>query len=204
MLCQLASVYGGHARCVTGKHVIWTINDKITFRRTILPLFIKYPPLTSRIHLQLRFFLECIENFDVNEYLLLRSKKYDTRKAILPLFNKTPFYFHNWLVGFIESEGSFTNRAIGTSSFSIAQNHDYYLIQAIRDFYDISHLTISHKIGKVSGDPLYEISIASVKGVTKVLDHCIPLLQGYKYYQVVDFMNKSKAFHNRSKEYILQ
>lgn len=205
MLCLIASVYGGNVqRVAKGNYIIWSVNDKATFRNTILPLFHKYPPLTSRMHLQLEFFRKFLENPDLSLYFQVRNAKYNNRNNVLPLFTSIPDYFTNWLAGFIESEGSFTNRSIGTSSFSIAQNHDYYLIRQIRDYYSMSHLAISHKTGKVSGYPLYEVSIASVSGLSKVLDHCLPLLQGYKYYQVLVFMNQSKAFHNRSKDYIKQ
>ena len=205
MLCLIASVYGGNVqRVAKGNYIIWSVNDKATFRNTILPLFHKYPPLTSRMHLQLEFFRKFLENPDLSLYFQVRNAKYNNRNNVLPLFTSIPDYFTNWLAGFIESEGSFTNRSIGTSSFSIAQNHDYYLIRQIRDYYSMSHLAISHKTGKVSGYPLYEVSIASVSCLSKVLDHCLPLLQGYKYYQVLVFMNQSKAFHNRSKDYIKQ
>lgn len=42
----------------------------------------------------------------------------------------------------------------------------------------------------MSGYPLYELSIASKVGVSRVLNHILPLLQGYKYYQVVEFIRK--------------
>lgn len=205
MLCTIASTYGGNVRrVVKGGYVIWTVNDQKTFTRTILPLFYKYPPLTSRMHLQLQFFLLFFKDQNIDLYFKLRDSKYIDRDKITPLFKKgsTPLYFSDWLGGFIESEGSFTNRSSGTSSFSIAQNHDYYLIEAIRDFYGVSHLTISNKFGKVSGYPLHEISIASLSGVTRVIYHCIPLLQGYKYHQLIEFINKSKSLKSVTKEFL--
>lgn len=199
MLCAISSIYGGNVRRVLkGGYVIWTVNDKKTFTRTILPLFDKYPPLTSRIHLQLQFFLLFFTNPNIHLYFKLRNSKYIDREKI----SFSPSYFSDWLGGFIESEGSFVNRSSGTSSFSIAQNHDYYLIEAIRDFYGVSHLIISNKFGKVSGYPLYEISIASLAGVTRVITHCIPLLQGYKYHQLIEFINKSKSLKSGIKEFL--
>ena len=194
MLCAISSIYGGNVRRVLkGGYVIWTVNDKKTFTRTILPLFDKYPPLTSRIHLQLQFFLLFFTNPNIHLYFKLRNSKYIDREKI----SFSPSYFSDWLGGFIESEGSFVNRSSGTSSFSIAQNHDYYLIEAIRNFYDVSHLMISTKFEKVSGYPVHEISIASLSGVTRVITHCIPLLQGYKYHQLIEFITKSKSLSAR-------
>jgi len=208
MLCAIASIYGGNVRRVLkGGYIIWTVNDKKTFTRTILPLFDKYPPLTSRMHLQLQFFLLFFNDPNIELYFKLRDSKYIDRDKISPLFKKSlaPAYFSDWLGGFIESEGSFVNRFSGTSSFSIAQNHDYYLIEAIRDFYGVNHLMISNKCRsaiKVSGYPLHEISIASLSGVSRVINHCIPLLQGYKYIQLIEFINKSKSLKSVSKEFI--
>ena len=202
ILCIIASIYGGNVRrVVKGDYVIWTINDKNTFKQIILPLFKKYPPLTSRIYLQLEFFMIIFNDPNIDLYFQLRNSKYINRDKHIILFKPLPSYFSYWLGGFIESKGSFTNRSSGTSSFSIAQNHDYYLIEAIRDFYGAYHLTISNKIGKVSGYPLYEVSIASLIGVTQVISHCIPFLQGYKYYQLLEFINKSKTLKSRSKEF---
>lgn len=204
MLCAIASIYGGNVRRVLkGGYVIWSVNDKKTFTGTILPLFSEYPPLTSRMYLQLEFFLKFFYDPNVDLYFQLRNSKYNHRDKITPVFKKAPYYFSDWLGGFIESEGSFVNRSSGTSSFSIAQNHDYYLIEAIRDFYGVSYLTISTKFGKKSGYPLHEVSIASLAGLTRVVFHCICLLQGYKYHQLVEFIYKSKSLKSSvTKEFL--
>lgn len=191
MLCIIAEIYGGNVRRIKG-FVLWTVNDKKTFQRTILPLFKKFPPLTSRMHLQLQFFILLFnDSNNIDLYFESRNLKYSCRNNVIPLFTTIPAYFSNWLGGFIESEGSFSNRSVETSSFSIAQNHDKYLIKAIRSFYGVDHLAISKNIIKVSGNPCYIISIASVAGLTRVIEHCLPLLQGYKYYQVIEFINNS-------------
>lgn len=193
ILYTIASIYGGKVNRMTGR-VIWVVNDKKTFSRTILPLFKEYPPLTSRIYLQLQFFLVFYNDANLDLYFKMRNSKYSNRHEIIPLFKKIPSYFSDWLGGFIEAEGSFSNRSSGPSSFSIAQNHDYYLIEAIRDFYGVSHLKISNKFGKVRGYPLYEVSIARRIGIRRVICHCIPLLQGYKFQQLLEFMNKNESF----------
>ena len=102
MLCLIASVYGGNVqRVAKGKYIIWSVNDKATFRNTILPLFHKYPPLTSRMHLQLEFFRKFLENPDLSLYFQVRNAKYNNRNNVLPLFTSIPDYFTNWLAGFI-------------------------------------------------------------------------------------------------------
>jgi hypothetical protein len=211
-------------------YVQWVINDKKTFHRTIVPLFLKYPPLTSRMRLQFEFFSKFLLNPDVDLYFKERGDKYTSRDPISPLFTpasacsaldivalalpngqvratgaeaKVPNYFKYWLAGFIESEGSFSARIKGNYSFSIAQNHDYYLIEAIRNYYSLNHLSIYSKKGKVSGYPLYEFSVGSALGTGRIIDHCTPLLQGYKYYQLAVFVEKSKVFQDRLKEFFI-
>ena len=206
MLSLLASIYGGTVRRFKVQQksfVEWVINDQKTLLRTIVPLFKEYPPLTTRMRLQLEFFNKFITTKNIDLYFQDRGLKYNNRDAITPLFLELPSYFADWLAGFIEAEGCFSNRQIGTSSFSIAQNFDLYLLEAIRDFYEVNHLTIVEKRGKVSGSPLFELSIASYRGVNKVISHCAPLLQGYKYVQLAEFVYKSKHFKNRVSEFFV-
>jgi hypothetical protein len=203
MLSFIAKAYGGSVRRGTEKntsYVQWVVNDKNTFHQTIIPLLDEYLPLTSRMRLQYNFFKKYLLNPDVEQYFIERGLKYKDRESIVPLFTEStlPSYFQEWLAGFIESEGSFSSRVRGNYSFSIAQNHDYYLIEAIRNYYGLHHLTIFKKTGKVSGYPLYEFSVGSAAGTGRVIDHCTNLLQGYKYYQLAIFVMDSKVFKDRS------
>jgi len=156
--------------------------------------------------LQYLFFKNFILNsspFLVEQYFNERKLKYENREFITPLFTNstTPDYFKEWLAGFIEAEGCFSARVKGNYSFSIGQNHDLYLIEAIQKFYGVNHLKISNKKGKISNIPFYEISIGSASGTEKVIDHCSKLLQGYKYYQLAAFIQKSKVFQDKMKEF---
>jgi hypothetical protein len=204
MLCLLASTYGGNVKRAKDNktsYVQWIINDKKTFLRTIVPLLNTFPPLTTRMRLQFEFFKLFLLNPDIELYFKKRGEKYNGRESITPLFTSIPSYFGDWLAGFIESEGSFSNRINGISTFSIAQNYDRYLIEAIQDYYGVSHLSISVKTGKVSGSPLYEVSLASLIALDRVILHCAPLLQGYKYHKLAEFVIKSKKFKDRAKEF---
>ena len=53
----------------------------------------------------------------------------------------------------------------------------------------------------MSGNPIYGISVGSAAGVARVIDHCADLLQGNEYYQVAVFVQKSKVFKDRSREF---
>lgn len=208
MLKLLATTYGGYVTLDNkSNNVLWIINNKETFNVSILPLFSKYPPLTSQTRLQLLFFQRFFYDPTIPLYFSIRIDKYALRQNILPLFTAIPDYFSYWLAGFIEAEGSFSVRNNGVSSFSIGQNHDFYLLLAIRHFFIVDNLTIQNKKGKenkkgkVSGYPFYELSIANVVGINRIITHCSSLLQGYKYYQLIEFLQKSKAFQNRVKEF---
>ena len=146
------------------------------------------------------FFKKFLLNPDIELYFKERNNKYLQRDNIIP---GLPNYFKEWLAGFIESEGCFSHRVQGNYSFSIAQNHDYYLIEAIRNFYGLNHLKIFNKKGKFSQSPFYEFSVGSVAGTEKVIDHCTNLIQGYKYYQLAVFILKSKVFQDQVKELFL-
>lgn len=120
-----------------------------------LSIFSEYPPLTTRVQCQLKFFKEYFGKSQrkdvVLSYFKQRNEKYNDRDFFTEKFEKTNLcdlhYFPMWLSGFIEAEGCFTLRK-GSSkspSFSIAQNHDKYLIRSIRDF-----LKGGNKIGCVN------------------------------------------------------
>lgn len=232
MLSTIAEIYGGKTNKVNDKKtkksfVVWTVNNKKIFKSTIIPLLKTYKPLTTRVQLQFKFLLECMENCTISrgrkatpvncggagkarpetieDYFNKRSTKYLDRYTITsPAEEFTanmPDYFDSWLAGFIEAEGCFSSRKAGNFSFSIAQNNDYHLIYAIRNFYGLNHLKIFNKTGKVSNLPIYEFSVGSILGVEKVINHCQPLLQGHKYYQLAIFVNNSSYFSDRRSEF---
>ena len=79
MLSLLASIYGGTARRFKVQQksfVEWVINDQKTLLRTIVPLFKEYPPLTTRMRLQLEFFNKFITTKNIDLYFQDRGLKY--------------------------------------------------------------------------------------------------------------------------------
>lgn len=143
MLIKIAKVIGGSVRVTgKGKDVIWVVNRKETIKEIII-IFDTYPPLTSKKICQLEFLKRCLLENSVDSYLSNRDSKYENQLAIL---NSDPFglerksfalpnYFKGWLSGFIEAEGCFSIRKSNNHSFSIGQNDDLYLINAIKQFF---------------------------------------------------------------------
>lgn len=142
MLIKIAKVMGGSVRITgKGKDVIWVVNRKETIKE-IIRIFETYPPLTSKKICQLVFLNRCLLENSVDWYLSNRNSKYINQPAIL---NSDPFgveinsfalpnYFKGWLSGFIEAEGCFSIRKSNNHSFSIGQNDDFYLMNAIKQF----------------------------------------------------------------------
>jgi|HubBroStandDraft_5_1064220.scaffolds.fasta_scaffold16245_1 hypothetical protein len=132
MLNLISNNIGGQVRIVQkNQFVIWIVNSKNSIIK-IIKIFTIYPPLTSRLRSQLSFMLECFKHNDVKKYLNLRNNKYVTRDIIVDINNS---YFNEWLSGFIEAEGCFSIRK--NNSFSIGQNDDKYLIDYIRNYFNI-------------------------------------------------------------------
>lgn len=195
MLITLSNVFGGSVKIsIKGNPTVaWVINDSYTIKNVIVPLMIEYPPLTTRMILQLEFVMKALKGMTMNQYFAARDNKYSTQTSLGQLVNisSLPSYFPFWLGGFIEAEGSFSMRVAGNFSFSIAQLHDLYLIEAIRHYFNVEHLKIAVKPSK--NGTLYELSIGSLSGVESVISLCQPILQGYKYVQIAEFTLKVKT-----------
>jgi len=157
MLIKIDKVIGGSVR-ITGKgeDVIWVVNRKETIQE-IIKIFDVYPLLTSRKICQLKFLKTCLLKNSVDWYLSNRNSKYINQPAIL---NSDPFglernsfalpnYFKGWLSGFIEAEGCFSIRESNNHSFSIGQNDDLYLINAIKQFLAASNI-VGAKLSKAT------------------------------------------------------
>jgi len=142
MLIKITKVIGGSVRITGGgKDVIWVVNKKETIQE-IIKIFDSYPPLTSRKICQLEFLKTCLSENSVDKYLSNRNSKYINQPHIInsnPLGLGLPDYFKGWMSGFIEAEGCFSIRKNNNHSFSIGQNDDIYLINAIKQFFGVTN-----------------------------------------------------------------
>lgn len=188
MLSLIKQNFGGtitlDSNRVNSPFICWAVNDQKTIKNVFLPIFAKYPFLTSRVRSQLAFMITSFDNSDMDLYFKNRENKYLINKT--NLISELPEYWPIWLAGFIEAEGCFSYRKKGNYSFSIAQLNDYKLIELIRDYFKASHNKI-RELKSVNGT-VYEVSLGSLSSVNNVIELCYPVLQGYKYVQLGYFV----------------
>lgn len=176
MLIEIAKIIGGMVR-ITGKeaYVIWVVNKKEEILE-IIKIFDTYPPLTSKKICQLAFLKTCLTNGSAETYLLNRDLKYNQQIDIINsnINFKIPNYFEGWLSGFIEAEGCFSIRKSNNHSFSIGQNDDVYLIEAIKQYFEITNKV---RNSGVAGN-FYFLEVYKKEVLEKIIRHCInyPLL----------------------------
>lgn len=172
MLVEVAKVVGGTVR-ITGKQadVIWVVNKKEEIIE-VIKILDTYPPLTSKKICQLAFLKTCLTETSVEKYLCTRDTKFKEQSAIINANFNVPTYFKAWLSGFIEAEGCFSIRKTKAHSFSIGQNDDVYLIDAIKQYFEISN-----KVRNPYGN-FYFIEVYKKEVLAKIVAHCTnyPLL----------------------------
>jgi cytochrome c oxidase subunit 1 len=174
MLIEVTKVIGGTVKITDkGANVIWVVNKKSSIEE-IIKIFETYPPLTSIKICQLYFLKTCLTHTSAKTYLLNRNFKYDKQLTIIESninFNK-PSYFKEWLSGFMEAESSFSIRKSNNHSFLIRQNEDFYLINAIKQYFDVTN-KVRNPYGK-----FYFLEIYKKDILLKIIRHCTnyPLL----------------------------
>lgn len=189
MLIEIARVIGGTVR-ITGKEadVIWVVNKKEEIIE-IIKIFDTYPPLTSKKICQLAFLKTCLTNTSAETYLLNRGLKYSQQIAIINsnINFKIPNYFEGWLSGFIEAEGCFSIRKSNNHSFSIGQKDDVYLLEAIKQYFEVTNKV---RNSGVAGK-FYFLEVYKKEVLEKIITHCInyPLL-GEKLESLKKFRQK--------------
>ena len=168
MLIEIAKVIGGTVR-ITGKgaDVIWVVNKKQEVEN-IIKIYDSYPPLSSKKICQLDFLKTCLSETSIETYFKVRNLKYDKQLDIIKsnINYQVPFYFKAWLSGFIEAEGCFSIRKAKNHSFSIGQNDDFYLIEAIKQ-----HFKVTNKVRNPYGN-FYFLEIYKKEVLSQIINHC--------------------------------
>ena len=193
MLLIISKVIGGRVKIIDkNNYVIWVVNNKKEIEN-IIKIFDIYPPLTSKKICQLIFFKKCLMHNSIDFYLLNRNSKFITQIATInsDMFGLKsgnfiiPYYFKPWLSGFIEAEGCFSIRIKGNNSFSIGQNNDFYIIDAIKIYFNSTN-----KVRNSYG-VFYSIEMYKKETLSNVITHCInyPLL-GEKAESLAKFIKK--------------
>lgn len=141
MLIEIAKVIGGTVRITSKKNdVIWVVNKKEQVKE-IIKIYETYPPLTSKKICQLAFLKASLVSNSVDNYFSNRKSKYENQLTIINSNIKftIPSYFKVWLSGFIEAEGCFSIRKSNNNFFSIGQNDDAYLLNAIKEYFEVNN-----------------------------------------------------------------
>jgi hypothetical protein len=172
MFNLISQVIGGKVRTTkNNEFVLWVVDSRKSILK-IIKIFDAYPPLTSRLRAQLAFMLECFKRDDVEWYLNSRSSKYLVTNGKDTFVDIDYSYFNEWLSGFIEAEGCFSIRQNNNHSFSIGQNDDKYLIDAIRNHFSIQSQT------RNPNKTFWLIETYRVSTIHNIIQHCTeyPLL----------------------------
>lgn len=165
--------------------------DKKETILNIINIFTVYPPLTSRLTCQLEFLKVCIKNNSVKDYLNNRKFKYNYPLKVIEQFsinNTMPSYFPSWLSGFIEAKGCFSIRISSKNhSFSIGQNEDFYLLENIKVFFNLSVMV------RNPYKNFFIIESYRKETLNRIINHCTnyPLL-GEKFQSLDKFIKALK------------
>ena len=173
----------------------WVAQAQKDIKR-ITQIIKKYPLLTSRKILQLDHFKQCMVDRSWNCHLQTRDSKYLNQQKLIDHYKhnfRIPSYFGPWLSGFAEAEGCFFSTS--KLSFSICQNYDWYIINAIKQYFNSHHQISIYKDKRPNRNPHhYRIYMTGKLVVERVIKHFSsnPLL-GYKKINYHTFKNKFES-----------
>lgn len=147
--------------------VLISVTKKEILYNLLIPIFEEYPLLTRKLY-QYEAWKEILikrinkVKMDKNLSFKMTANEDKTVKEILDL----P-YFDNWLMGFIEGEGSFMiindNKTL-RPKFSICQKYDKFILEAIKE-----RLQVGGKV-HLEKENFYRLTIRSRKELTNLIN----------------------------------
>ena len=174
---------------------IFRIRKKSHLKDIILPRFADQFPMLTAKHWD---YVNFKNNLLANVILYSDYKSYvrPDLPALIDLSNTNllnstglPFYFDDWLVGFIEAEGCFTiykpsNSVTETASFEIRQSNGLPIMNSIK-----SRLSFKANVyvDKTNSAHLKTTSIAGIQNVINFLHKTNAKLKGYKRLEYLIF-----------------
>ena len=175
--------------------VSFRIRKKPHLKEVILPIFDKYPMISTKHLNYLRFRHNLLNNIVYYENLM------DYNFTSLTLFENVDNlikldYFDNWLVGFIEAEGCFTMykptslSLFNIASFEISQTNQLPLLKAIKKRLSIS---ANPYVDKTNNAKLKTTSLEGIQNVINFLGQTRAKLRGHKRLQYLLFLKELRT-----------
>lgn len=172
--------------------IVWVASSQKSMKN-IFRILETYPLLTSRKICQFEYLKICMVNRSWSYHLVTRDDKYKNQILLINQYKNEfliPDYFAPWLSGFTEAEGCF--RATHHLTFYISQNDDWYILNAIKKYFESHHKLNLHKDKRKLVNVLhYRLSISGAPTIKKVIQHfdTYPLF-GYKKVSFNRFRNQ--------------
>jgi ubiquinol-cytochrome c reductase cytochrome b subunit len=164
---------------------IYRIRNKEQLKIIILPIFNKYPILSSKQ----RDFLRLQHNLLSGVVYRVDLKSYTRPEELISLERRKELsslsYFQRWLIGFIEREGCFSiyqaaNHPSNIASFDISQTRRVNVITAVKIRLNLTQRVY---VDKTNNAKLKVSSVRSVENVIKYIQKAPVKLQGHKKVQ---------------------
>lgn len=196
MLQLIKENIGGRAWVSQGKWAIWAVDDR-NYVQEIMKIYDEYPPITTRVELQLKFLKNCLAGTTVDMYLCQRDLKYADQATMARERNERKFeepnYFNIWLAGFTEAEACFSTTASTGLRYNISQKTDKYILQAIKEKFKFTSNV------RESSPDFFVVETGAKEPLGRVLTHfeAWPLL-GEKSVSFSKFSMMYKAKHKLS------
>lgn len=196
LLYKIKKMLAGHGSITTRKRgdfefARYKISSKAVLIQVVCPIFDQYPMLTSK-HYDYIHFRNCLF---VNTSLY-KDLPFYKRPNTLPMPDVDSIlalpYFDNWLVGFIEAEGSFStylpsSEKYYSSAFSITQKEGLQIMSAIKKRLSLKsnpYLNVTH-----NGYSLNTTSTRGIQNVINFLNNTPAKLMGYKRAQYLKWLH---------------